>query len=64
MDTPELPKPIGRWMPTWMARAMRLAVESGRYAHLAGRIPRRYRAEASSSYDGMLEGMIAAPHPA
>lgn len=50
--------------PLRMARAMRLAVESGRYAHLAGRIPRRYRAEASSSYDGMLEGMIAAPHPA
>jgi thiazole synthase len=31
-----------------MAHAMRLAVEAGRAARLAGRIPRRYWAQASS----------------
>jgi thiazole synthase len=41
-----------------MARAMRLAVEAGRDAYLAGRIPRRWWAEASSPYEGMLDGMI------
>jgi thiazole synthase len=34
--------------PEAMARAMRLAVESGRLARGAGRIPRRYWAQASS----------------
>ena len=34
--------------PERMARAMRLAVEAGRAAHGAGRIPRRYWAQASS----------------
>lgn len=38
--------------PTRMARAMRLAVESGRLAAGAGRIPRRDTAVASSSPDG------------
>jgi len=34
--------------PERMAHAMRLAVEAGRHARLAGRIPRRYWARASS----------------
>jgi thiazole synthase len=34
--------------PERMAHAMRLAVEAGRHARLAGRIPRRYWAHASS----------------
>jgi thiazole synthase len=38
-----------------MAHAMRLAVQAGRHARLAGRIPRRWWAEASSPYDGMLD---------
>jgi len=42
--------------PLRMARAMRLAAESGRLAFLAGRIPRRLYATASSP----LEGTIAA----
>jgi thiazole synthase len=44
--------------PMRMARAMRLAVQAGRDAHLAGRIPRRWWAEASSPYEGMLDGMV------
>ncbi|MGN6331039.1 MAG: thiazole synthase [Motilibacteraceae bacterium] len=47
--------------PLRMARAMRRAVQAGRDAHLAGRIPRRYRAEASSPYEGMLDGMVTTP---
>jgi thiazole synthase len=39
-----------------MARAMAYAVEAGRLARLAGRIPRRYLAQASSSLDGLVEG--------
>ena len=39
--------------PVRMARAMRLAVESGRLAHEAGRIPRRLYAEASSPTEGL-----------
>src|SRR3954447_4442159 len=39
--------------PTRMALAMRYAVEAGRLAHLAGRIPRRLYAQASTSFDGM-----------
>jgi thiazole synthase len=42
--------------PVLMAEAMRLAVESGRKAFLAGRIPRKLYASASSP----LEGAIAA----
>jgi len=34
--------------PERMAHAMRLAVEAGRAAHGAGRIPRRWWAKASS----------------
>jgi hypothetical protein len=36
-----------------MAEAMRKAVEAGRLAHRAGRIPRRLYAEASTPGDGV-----------
>jgi len=39
--------------PVKMARAMRLAVESGRLAYEAGRMPRRLYASASSPTDGL-----------
>jgi thiazole synthase len=41
--------------PDLMARAMREAVSAGRAAREAGRITRRSHAEASSSFDGMIE---------
>jgi thiazole synthase len=41
--------------PEGMARAMRLAVESGRLAREAGRIPRRTYAEASTPMEGVPE---------
>src|SRR6185503_14707101 len=41
--------------PVRMATAMRLAVEAGRLAHLAGRMPRREVAVPSSPTAGMLE---------
>jgi len=41
--------------PETMARAFALAVEAGHTARCAGRIPRRYYAEASSSFDNMAE---------
>jgi thiazole synthase len=40
--------------PVRMATAMRHAVEAGRNAHLAGRIPRRGRAEPSSPQLGLV----------
>jgi thiazole synthase len=40
--------------PVAMARAMRLAVEAGRLAFRAGRIPRRMYATASSPIDGLV----------
>jgi thiazole synthase len=40
--------------PILMAEAMRLAVESGRKAYLAGRIPRKLYATASSPIEGLL----------
>ena len=40
--------------PARMAAAMRDAVSAGRAARLAGRITRRYVAEASSSFEGMV----------
>ncbi|WP_375466332.1 thiazole synthase [uncultured Methylobacterium sp.] len=40
--------------PVRMARAMRGAVQAGRDAHLAGRIPRRGRAEPSSPQLGLV----------
>ena len=45
--------------PLRMARAMRLACEAGRLAYLAGRIPKKLYATASSP----SEGMIAAGKP-
>jgi thiazole synthase len=41
--------------PVRMARAMKLAVEAGRLAAGAGRIPRRLYATASSPVEGMIE---------
>jgi thiazole synthase len=41
--------------PLKMARAMRLAVESGRLAYEAGRMPRRLYAQASSPMEGRIE---------
>jgi thiazole synthase len=41
--------------PIAMARAMRLAVEAGRLACLAGRIPRKAYATASSPLAGGIE---------
>ena len=41
--------------PGLMAEAMRKAVEAGRLARLAGRIPRRVYAEASSPIDGVAD---------
>jgi len=42
--------------PRRMARAMRLAVEAGREARLAGRIPKRSHAEPSSPQLGLVGG--------
>lgn len=39
--------------PAVMAEAMRKAVEAGRLARLAGRIPRRLYAEASTTFEGL-----------
>jgi thiazole synthase len=41
--------------PGAMAAAMRHAVQAGRLAHQAGRIPRRFHALASTSDDGMAQ---------
>jgi len=43
--------------PVRMARAMRLAVEAGRDAYLAGRIPKKLYASASSPLEGMMGGV-------
>jgi thiazole synthase len=40
--------------PVLMASAMRKAVEAGREAYLAGRIPRKRFATASSPVDGLF----------
>jgi thiazole synthase len=40
--------------PVTMARAMRLAVEAGRLAYLAGRIPKTFYATASSPLHGVV----------
>jgi thiazole synthase len=40
--------------PVQMARAMRLGIEAGRLAYLAGRIPRKLYATASSPLDGVV----------
>ncbi|HUY21065.1 MAG TPA: thiazole synthase [Acidimicrobiales bacterium] len=41
--------------PVRMAGAFRAAVEAGHQARLAGRIPRRHRAQASSPVDGLAD---------
>lgn len=41
--------------PGAMAEAIRKAVEAGRLARLAGRIPRRLYAEASTTFEGLAE---------
>jgi thiazole synthase len=41
--------------PVGMARAMRHAAEAGREAFLAGRIPRKFHAEASSPREGRVQ---------
>jgi thiazole synthase len=41
--------------PVMMADAMRKAVEAGRQAYLAGRIPKKLYASASTSMEGMIE---------
>ncbi|GAC1398993.1 MAG: thiazole synthase [Chloroflexota bacterium] len=41
--------------PVYMAEAMRKAVEAGRLAYIAGRIPRRYYASASTSDDAIAQ---------
>lgn len=41
--------------PLRMAHAMRMAVEAGRQAYLAGRMPRRLHAAASSPLDGLID---------
>jgi thiazole synthase len=41
--------------PAAMAQAIRLAVEAGRLAHLAGRIPVRFHAQASSATEGLVD---------
>jgi thiazole synthase len=43
--------------PILMAHAMRHAVEAGRLAYRAGRIPRKLYANASSPLDGMIAGV-------
>src|SRR5215210_5532557 len=45
--------------PARMAEAMRKAVEAGRLARRAGRIPKRWHAEASSP----MEGLATFGHP-
>jgi thiazole synthase len=40
--------------PVSMARAMKLAVESGRLAYLAGRMPKRRYADPSSPLAGLI----------
>jgi thiazole synthase len=42
--------------PLRMARAMRTACEAGRDAYLAGRIPKRLYATASSPREGTITG--------
>ena len=41
--------------PVLMAEAMRLAVDAGRKAYLAGRMPRKRYANASSPTAGLIE---------
>jgi thiazole synthase len=45
--------------PVRMARAMKAAAEAGRDAFLAGRMPKRFLAEASSPFEGRIGGSRA-----
>jgi thiazole synthase len=47
--------------PVAMAAAMKLAVEAGRLAFGAGRIPRRAHASASSPVEGKISSSLSAP---
>jgi thiazole synthase len=48
-----------------MARAMRKAVEAGRDAFLAGRVPRKtYQASPSSPQTGIIAPAVAKPQAA
>jgi thiazole synthase len=47
--------------PIQMARAMRLAVEAGRLAFMAGRIPRKLFASASSPIEGVIGSSLPSP---
>jgi thiazole synthase len=49
--------------PVLMAAAVRDAASAGRGAFLAGRIPRKFHAEASSPMAGKIEGRRSAPVP-
>ena len=40
--------------PVRMARAMKHAVKAGRYAYLAGRMPRKLYADPSSPLSGLI----------
>jgi thiazole synthase len=41
--------------PAKMATAMKLAIEAGRLAYLAGRMPKRLYASASSPLEGIIK---------
>ena len=45
----------GAKLPVMMAEAMREAISAGRKAFLAGRMPRRLYANASSPESGLIE---------
>ena len=53
--TVALPVVAGAKEPLQMAQAMKLAVQSGRLAYEAGRIPKKLYATASSPIDGMID---------
>ncbi len=48
--------------PVRMATAMRLGIEAGRHAFLAGRISRRLHANASSPKSGLIGSLPTGPH--
>ncbi len=52
----------GATEPVRMAHAMRHAIDAGRLAYLAGRIPRKLYATASSPTEGVIAPAV--PHPA
>jgi thiazole synthase len=49
--------------PVRMARAMKLAVQAGREAFLAGRMPRKFAASPSSPMAGRLAGQLGGHQP-